>query len=97
MIVYLLDARPQLQHVRRPLAHVGGVAAISAAVEESWVRAIEEPVVSHRRVTIRTAEVGETTIPSGEPALLNWTAANRDPGVTGAPSDLTSPVTPPRT
>lgn len=78
VIVHLLAARPQIQEEMRTLSDADDAAAIEAAVEE--LPRIDDPFVSNRRVATKTTRLGGEAIPAGATILLNWTAANRDPG-----------------
>lgn len=57
--------------------------SLDLAIDE--ILRMDDPFVFNRRVTTREAHVGGRTVPQGARVLLNWTAANRDPAVFGAP------------
>jgi cytochrome P450 len=63
--------------------------ALDLAIDE--ILRMDDPFVFNRRVTTREARIGGRTVPEGARVLLNWTAANRDPAVFGAP-DAYRPV-----
>lgn len=83
VIVHFLAAHPPIQQEVRSLVQIGDAAAVAAAVEE--ILRIDDPFVSNRRIATRSTELGGETIAAGEAILLNWTAANRDPGLFGDP------------
>lgn len=77
VLVHFLAARPPIQEEVRTLVTTGDSAALSASVEE--ILRIDDPFQFNRRVATRTVELGGVSIREGEPVLLSWTAANRDP------------------
>lgn len=52
---------------------------------------IDDPFVANRRVTTAPTTLAGRAIRAGEPVVLHWTAANRDPSVVGDP-DRFDPV-----
>lgn len=55
-------------------------AALTEAYLEEILR-LDDPFVSSRRVATRDTEVGGLPVAAGQRLVLDWTAANRDPGV----------------
>lgn len=61
--------------LRTALEHTG---TLERAIDECL--RIDDPFLWNRRVTTREVEVAGRVIPAGARVILNWTAANRDPG-----------------
>lgn len=59
------------------------IQALDHAIDE--ILRMDDPFVANRRATTREVHIGGRTLPQGARVLLNWTAANRDPAVFGAP------------
>ena len=59
---------------------------ITNAVEE--VLRFDSSQVSWRRITTRDTQLGGITLPKGTPILLNFAAANRQPGVFAQPDEF---------
>ena len=68
---------------------------VEAAVEE--ILRTDDPFVSNRRVATCPVDLGGRDVAQGDRVLLNWTAANRDPGSSATPTATTRPGTPTRT
>lgn len=94
VLVHFLAARPSIQREVRALVEADDHVALAAAVEE--VLRIDDPSVSNRRVTTQTVILGGEEIGEGEPVLLNWTAASRDPLVFADPNRYDTAETPPQ-
>lgn len=58
----------------------------SAAVEE--ILRLEGPLVSNRRVTTRSVDIGGRRLEAGERVSVMWIAANRDPAVFEDPAEF---------
>src|SRR5262245_34941484 len=86
VVVHRLATHPDRQDVTRDRVARGEHDAIETAIEE--VLRIDDPFVANRRRTAREVRVGGRAIPAGDRVLLNWTAANRDPGVFGDPDEF---------
>jgi cytochrome P450 len=81
VVMHYVAAHAELQaKLRRDLPDVG---SLDLAIDE--MLRMDDPFVLNRRMTTREVDIGGRAIPHGGRVLLNWTAANRDPAVFGAP------------
>lgn len=83
VIVHHLATDVALQGYLRGLVADRRAREFEDAMEE--ILRIDDPFVSNRRVTTRDLVLDGERIEAGTRVVLNWTAANRDPGAFGDP------------
>lgn len=81
LVVGYLAARPSLQSRLR-----SEPALLPAAIDE--ILRIDAPLISNRRRTTRTVEIGGRKIDAGERLTLIWASANRDEAKFGDPDEF---------
>ncbi|MGN6094608.1 MAG: cytochrome P450 [Bosea sp. (in: a-proteobacteria)] len=59
---------------------------LPAAIDE--ILRLQAPLISNRRVTTRTVEIGGRKIAAGERITLMWASANRDEAIFGDPDEV---------
>ncbi|GEL94490.1 cytochrome P450 [Cellulomonas composti] len=82
VLTYLADHRDLQDHLRAGVPD----RELDAAIDE--ILRIDDPFVSNRRVATAPVTVGGRSIDAGDRVVLNWTAANRDPRIFGAPDSF---------
>ena len=77
VIIHQLAALPTL--FRELHSRLGDAEATNRAIDE--LLRIDDPFVSNRRISTRATELAGESIGAGQRLVVDWTRANRDPGV----------------
>ena len=77
VIIHQLAALPTL--FRELRSRLGDAEATNRAIDE--LLRIDDPFVSNRRISTRATELAGESIGAGQRLVVDWTRANRDPGV----------------
>jgi cytochrome P450 len=80
-LILMLATQPGLESLLRNKPEL-----IPAAIEETL--RLEPPVTALSRACTAAAEIGGQAIPAGERVMINFSAANRDPGVFEQPDEF---------
>jgi hypothetical protein len=81
ILVHYLAQNPQVQRRLREGLHL-----LPTTIDE--ILRMHAPLISNRRVTTRSVEVGGRMIAAGERVTLMWASANRDEAVFGDPDEF---------
>jgi hypothetical protein len=81
ILAHYLAAHPDVQRQLRAQP-----SSLPAAIDE--ILRMHGPLISSRRIAIRTVEIGGRALPAGERISLIWASANRDEAVFGDPDEF---------